>query len=50
MGNVTNSKEIEKLLKQNGWALDRISGSHATYFKEGFGVVIIPKHNRDIDL
>lgn len=28
-------KEVIKILKQNGWKLDRITGGHYVFFKEG---------------
>lgn len=39
-----NAKEIIKTLKQHGWVLDRINGSHHIMIKEGFRPVPIPVH------
>lgn len=40
-------KELVKLLMQDGWTLDRISGSHHV-MKKGDKTEIIPVHNTDI--
>ena len=40
-------KELVKLLKKNGWTLDRINGSHHVMEKDGCSVAI-PVHNKDI--
>lgn len=40
--------ELIKLLKSNGFIFLRQSGSHAIYFKEGFGNIIVPIHTKDI--
>ena len=39
-------KELIKLLKKEGWKLDRINGSHHIMEKEG-KVVFAPVHHRD---
>lgn len=36
--------ELVKLLKANGWALDRIRGSHHIMVKAGFRSVPVPVH------
>ena len=37
-----------KLLKQNGWELDRIAGSHHVMIK-GIHTIVVPVHaNRDL--
>jgi len=42
------AKEIMKILKANGWVLDRINGSHYIFKKDG-KTVSVPLHgNRDI--
>lgn len=42
-------KELVKLLKKNGWMLDRITGSHHIMVKPGQRAVPVPVHaNRDI--
>lgn len=40
-------KELVKLLKKDGWALDRVNGSHHIMVKDGRSVSI-PVHNTDI--
>ncbi|MBD3393162.1 MAG: addiction module toxin, HicA family, partial [Chitinivibrionales bacterium] len=39
-------KELVKLLKKNGWVLDRIAGSHHIMIKEGLRSVPIPVHGK----
>ncbi len=41
-----NGKELTKLLKQNGWVLDRINGSHHIYTKTKRRAVPIPVHGK----
>jgi predicted RNA binding protein YcfA (HicA-like mRNA interferase family) len=42
-------KELVKLLRDSGWTLDRISGSHHIMVKPGQRAVPVPVHaNRDI--
>ncbi len=38
-------KELVKLLKQNGWQLDRISGSHHIMVK-GSKTISVPVHGK----
>ncbi len=41
-------KDMLKLLKQNGWELDRIAGSHHVMIK-GIHTIVVPVHaNRDL--
>jgi predicted RNA binding protein YcfA (HicA-like mRNA interferase family) len=40
-------KELIKKLEQNGWKVDRISGSHHI-MKKGGKTEIIPLHNKDL--
>lgn len=40
-------KELVKILKMNGWILDRIKGSHHVMKKDG-KTVMIPVHNTDV--
>ncbi|MFI3171402.1 MAG: type II toxin-antitoxin system HicA family toxin [Eubacteriales bacterium] len=42
-------KELVKLLKKDGWELDRINGSHHVMKKDG-RTEIIPVHNKDIPI
>jgi predicted RNA binding protein YcfA (HicA-like mRNA interferase family) len=43
------AKQIMNKLKENGWALDRINGSHHVFVKEGCRPVSVPFHgNKDI--
>jgi predicted RNA binding protein YcfA (HicA-like mRNA interferase family) len=38
------SKQLKKQLENNGWLLDRISGSHHIMIKEGCRSIPIPIH------
>lgn len=40
-------KELVKLLRENGWELNRISGSHHIMIKDGKSLSI-PVHNTDM--
>lgn len=43
-------KELVRLLKEHGWVLDRISGSHHIMVKEGRRPVPVPVHgNKDLN-
>ena len=42
-------KELIKLLKNDGWYLDRISGSHHV-MKKSDNTEIIPVHNKDLPI
>lgn len=37
-------KQLKKLLEENGWLLDRISGSHHIMIREGCRSIPIPIH------
>ena len=39
---------VAKLLKQHGWTLDRIKGSHHAFAKEGEPPLIIPVHHNQV--
>ncbi|MDZ7792966.1 MAG: type II toxin-antitoxin system HicA family toxin [Spirochaetia bacterium] len=39
-------KDLIKLLKDHGWVLDRISGSHHIMIKEGRRSIPIPVHGK----
>ena len=39
-------KELVKLLKAEGWILDRVSGSHHIMIKEGRRSIPIPVHGK----
>ena len=41
------AKEIMRILKKNGWKLDRIKGSHYVFVKEGQRPVPVPLHGND---
>ena len=41
-----NGKELIKRLRKEGWALDRIKGSHHIYKKDGM-LVAIPVHGHE---
>ncbi len=44
-------KEIEKIIKKDGWKLERINGSHHHYkHPTKKGTVTIPRHNKDLRL
>jgi predicted RNA binding protein YcfA (HicA-like mRNA interferase family) len=44
-----NARQLIDILKDNGWKLDRIEGSHHIFVKEGRRSVPVPMHgNRDI--
>jgi predicted RNA binding protein YcfA (HicA-like mRNA interferase family) len=43
-----NSKDLIKLLENNGFRLLRISGSHHMYFKDGIGVIPVPHPKKDM--
>ena len=40
-------KELIKLLKKNGWVLDRISGSHHIMIKDEKRAVPVPVHGKN---
>lgn len=40
-------KELVKLLKKDGWVLDRVNGSHHIMVKDG-NSISVPVHNTDI--
>jgi len=39
-------KELKKILQQNGWILDRISGSHHIMIRENRRSIPIPIHGK----
>jgi predicted RNA binding protein YcfA (HicA-like mRNA interferase family) len=41
-----NGNELVKLLKENGWTLDRINGSHHIMVKTGRRSVPVPVHGK----
>jgi predicted RNA binding protein YcfA (HicA-like mRNA interferase family) len=46
-----NGKELVKLMKNEGWILDRISGSHYIMIKEGMRSIPVPVHgNKDLPM
>ena len=46
-----NGRELSKILKENGWTLDRVRGSHHIFIKEGRRAIPVPIHGgRDIPL
>ncbi|MCM1543548.1 MAG: type II toxin-antitoxin system HicA family toxin [Blautia sp.] len=40
-------KELVKLLRENGWKLDRVNGSHHIMIKDGKSLSV-PVHNTDM--
>jgi len=44
-----SSKDLIKLLKQNGWVLHRISGSHHIFKKAGIeDLITVPHPRKDV--
>jgi len=41
---VPTAKKIIKILKKNGFALDRIKGSHHYFSKSGSSTICVPVH------
>lgn len=39
-------KEVIKILKKNGWQLERITGSHHIMWKDGNRSVPVPVHGK----
>jgi len=39
-----DGRQIIDLLKKNGWALDRVAGSHHIMVKDGFPSMSVPVH------
>ena len=44
------SKKLLKILKKNGWKEVSQKGSHKKLVKDGMSPIILPMHNRDIDI
>lgn len=42
-------KELLKLLKDNGWKVDRINGSHHILKKDGM-TEVVPVHGKDVPI
>lgn len=40
-------KDLLKLLKKNGWILDRVKGSHHTLKKDN-KIITVPIHGKDV--
>lgn len=43
-----SSKNLIADLKKAGWSLDRISGSHHIFIREGFAPVVVPHPRKDL--
>ena len=41
-----NGKELIKIMKKNGWILDRINGSHHIMVREGERSIPVPVHGK----
>ena len=41
---IVTAKEVMDILKKNGWKLERISGSHHVFDKDGCRPIIVPFH------
>jgi predicted RNA binding protein YcfA (HicA-like mRNA interferase family) len=39
-----NGKDLSAILKENGWVLDRVKGSHHIYIKPGKRSIPVPIH------
>ena len=39
-------RQLIKIMKQNGWVLDRVSGSHHVMIKEGRRSIPVPVHGQ----
>ena len=39
-----NGKQLKRILEQNGWQLDRISGSHHIMIRAGRRSIPVPVH------
>lgn len=39
-------KELIKIMKKNGWSLDRINGSHHIMIKENMRSIPVPVHGK----
>lgn len=39
-----SGKEMIKLLRDNGWEVDRVKGSHHYMKKKGFRPIVVPFH------
>jgi len=40
------AKDVIKILKENGWKLDRINSSHHIFVKDGYRSVPVPMHGK----
>ena len=46
---IVMAKQVMEILKNNGWTLDRVAGSHHVFAKDGCRCVSVPFHgNKDI--
>jgi predicted RNA binding protein YcfA (HicA-like mRNA interferase family) len=41
-------KDVINMLKKEGWEIKRITGSHYIMQKEGYRLVPVPYHSKDI--
>jgi len=49
MGHVYTADELIRIIKDKGWILDRIVGSHYIFTHEMLpGIVVIPKHTKTV--
>ena len=39
-------RQLIKIMKRNGWVLDRVSGSHHVMIKEGCRSIPVPVHRK----
>lgn len=43
-------REVEKLMKENGYSIQSQNGSHVKFVKNGVPAIVIPNHNgKDIN-
>jgi predicted RNA binding protein YcfA (HicA-like mRNA interferase family) len=44
------AKQVAAILESHGWTLDRITGSHHEYVKQGYRTIPVPFHGGNNDL
>jgi predicted RNA binding protein YcfA (HicA-like mRNA interferase family) len=49
VGVIYTADELIRMIKDDGWVLDRVVGSHHVFIhKAKPGIVVVPKHVKDI--
>ena len=46
----TKFRELEKLLKADGWIFDRSNGSHRVYKHPAKGTAVVPFHGANVEI